>query len=287
MSNLIKSKSVNLPKEVSLQSRSIYEAHSSISIRNITDMNIVVNSIHQSVNRCIADKGVNMELADMQYLKKSITDDIIKDFSTLSLEDIQMCFKIGVRGVLGDYFGINVVTLYQWLKKYKDEMLPQTHNEVSRYLPPAKIEEPKIDFKKLDFEKIEKICETIDIYQKDNVYELNDYGNIHYNFLEKHGFIEFTEDEKKFHKDNARSMILSKAKSKNLELVSKGKAIQMVNINDLIEKIEYGDKDIEITTEINYLKLLLKSFVVNFSKNGNLDKLRNDLIQKVELEYGK
>jgi len=288
MSNLIKSKRVNLPKEVSSQSRSVYEAHSSTAIRNISDKNVVVNSIHQSVNRSIADKGINMEVEDMKYLKKSITDDILNDFPNLSLQDIQICFKMGVRGNLGEYFGINVVTLYQWLKKYKEEILPQTFHEVSKYLPPAQIEEPKVDFKKLDFDKIESICQAIIKYRNDNVYDFTDYGNIHYKFLDKCGILEFREDEKKFYQDTARNMILSEAKTKNLELLGQGKGIQMIDINSLMKKIECGDKDIEGVAHINYLKLLLKCFIIKFSnENGDLEKLRNDLILKVELEYGK
>jgi hypothetical protein len=43
MSNLIKSTSVNLPKEVSNLSRNVYQANSSVMIKNVGDMNIVVN----------------------------------------------------------------------------------------------------------------------------------------------------------------------------------------------------------------------------------------------------
>ena len=82
MSNLIKYTSVIIPKEVSNKSRSVYQANTSVMIKNIEDKNIVVNSIHQAVNRTVADKGVNMQVEDLDYLKKSITDDIIKDFPT-------------------------------------------------------------------------------------------------------------------------------------------------------------------------------------------------------------
>ena len=84
MSNLIKVTQINLPKEVSIESTSIFTANNSIKIKQIDDMNIVVNAIHQSINRSIADKGVNIELEDINYLKRSITEDILKDFSSLS-----------------------------------------------------------------------------------------------------------------------------------------------------------------------------------------------------------
>ena len=39
MSNLIKSTSVDIPKEVSNKNRSVYQANSSVSIKNIEDNN--------------------------------------------------------------------------------------------------------------------------------------------------------------------------------------------------------------------------------------------------------
>jgi hypothetical protein len=288
MSNLTKRESVNLPKEVSSQSKSVYLANLSTPIRNISDMNVIVNSIHQSINRTIADKGVNMIKEDINYLYESVREDILKDFSTLSLEDIRLCFNMGVRGKLGEYFGINAVTLYQWLHKYKEEILPQTFKEVYKHLPPAKIEEPKIDFKQLDLEKIETICQLINKYKNDSIYDFNDFGNIHYKFLEKNNILNFTEEEKELCRENSRNLILSEAKTKNLELISQGRNIQMIDINKLMEKIEFGDKDIDSAIEINYLKLLFKHFITNFSrKEKDLQKFRNDLIDKIELQYGK
>jgi hypothetical protein len=65
-------------------------------IKRIDDTNEVVNSIHTSINKTIADKGFSMAVEDMNYLKIAITNDILKDFYTLTLEDISLCFKMGV-----------------------------------------------------------------------------------------------------------------------------------------------------------------------------------------------
>ena len=288
MSNLIKRDVVNLPQEVSQQSRSVYEANSSTAIRKISDKNVVVNSIHQSINRSIADKGVNMEAEDMKYLKKSVTDDILNDFSNLSLQDIQLCFKMGVRGNLGEYFGINVVTFYQWLKKYKEDILPQTFHEVSKFLPPAKAEEPQVDFKMLDLEKVNGICNAIDKYKQEKIYDFNDIGNIHYKFLKRNNVFDFSDEVINSTKEYARSKFVSELKNKNLELLGQGKSIQMIQIDSVMDKIEQGDKDFESLIDILHLKLLLKHFIINFSsKKKDLENFKNDLIHKIKLEYGK
>jgi hypothetical protein len=289
MSNLIKSTSVNLPKEVSNKSRSVYQANSSVMIKNVDDKNIVVNSIHQSINRSIADKGVNMDIEDMNYLKRSVTDDILKDFPTLTLQDVTLCFSMGVRGNLGEYFGLNVVTFYGWLKKYKEEVIPEAFNEVKKYLPPAQLEEPKVDYKKLDFDKVDNICKEIISYKDKGIYDFNDYGNIHFNFLNKLGcFDDISEDEKEMIKQDAKQLFISQMKEKNLTLIAQGKNLQMIDINQLLEKIEYGEKDTETMIDIMYRKLSLKRFIINFKPTGNkLEKFKKELLIKVEESYGK
>jgi hypothetical protein len=289
MSNLIKSTSVVLPKEISSKSRSIYQANTSVMIKNVEDKNIVVNSIHQAVNRSIADKGINMDVEDMNYLKRSITDDILRDFPTLTLQDITLCFSMGVRGNLGEYFGINVVSLYGWLKKYKEELIPEAMGEVKRHLPPVELEEPKIDHKQLDLDKIENICSAIDFYIKESVYEFNDYGNIHYKFLNRLGtFDDISDEEKELIKDDARQLYISDIKNKNLSLIAQGKTFQLNDINDLMEKIEYGEKDTETMIDISFKKLMIKRFIIGFkSSDKNLEEFKNNLLIKVEENYGK
>lgn len=288
MSNLVKA-SVQIPKEVSNTSRNIYQAHSSANIKNIADKNIVVTSIHQSVNRCIADKGVNMEIDEMNYLKRSITDDILRDFTTLTLQDISLCFSMGVRGNLGEYYGINVVTLYGWLKKYKQDVIPEAVIEVNRYLPPPKEEETVIDYKKFDLDSLENICSAIQLFITDNVYEFNDFGNIHYNFLNRFDvFNIFSEAEKESIKEDAKQLFLSDIKKKNLTLIARGKKYQLNNIQDLMKKIEYGEKNMETSIDILNEKLLLKKFITNFKVSGkNLDEFKKHFIIKIEQHYGK
>jgi hypothetical protein len=230
-----------------------------------------------------------MDVEDMNYLKRSITDDILRDFPTLTLQDISLCFSMGVRGNLGEYFGINVVSLYGWLKKYKEELIPEAIGEVYRYLPPVEEEEPIIDHKKLDLDKVENICSAINLFISDSIYEFNDFGNIHYNFLNKFGFLDsISETERESIKEDARQLLISDMKNKNLTLLAQGKTYQLNDINNLMEKIEYGEKDTETMIEISYRKLLLKKFIVNFKfSSNNLEEFKKDLIIKVEEHYGK
>ena len=289
MNNLVKHTSLNLPLQISSRSRSVYSAHNCDMIKTISDMNIVVKSIHQSINRSLADKGISMELEDMDYLKKSVTDDILKDFPTLTLQDIQLCFSLGVRGNLGEYYGMNVVTFYNWLKKYKEEIIPETMGEVKKHLPPVQIEEEKVDYKKLDLEKVDTICNLIISFNENGIYDFNDFGNIHFKFLNKFSvFDEFSEEEIQVLKEDAKQNLIRETKEKNLTLLAQRKNYQLNNINKLLDDIEYGAKDTEGTINIIFLKLLLKTFVVRFKSLGkDIEQFKIDLIKKVENGYDK
>lgn len=287
MSNLIKHTSFNLPKEVSNLSRSVYQANSSVMIKNVGDMNVVVKSIHQSVNKAIADKGVNMDVKEINHLKLSITDDIIKDFPTLTLQDIVLCFNMGIRGNLGEYYGVNVVTLYGWLKKYKEEIIPKMVSEVKNFLPPAQEVEEVIDYEKFDLDKVENICSAIILFNDEKLYVFNDFGNIHYNFLYKFGYFDLVTDDivLKVQQD-AKTFFINNVKEKNLDLLAQGKKYQTTDINELLRKIEYGEKDIETMIDIVYRKLMIKQFITTFVFD-ELEKFKSELLKKVQEHYEK
>jgi hypothetical protein len=127
------------------------------------------------------------------------------------------------------------------------------------------------------------------LFITDNVYEFNDFGNIHYNFLNRFDvFNIFSEAEKESIKEDAKQLFLSDIKKKNLTLIARGKKYQLNNIQDLMKKIEYGEKNMETSIDILNEKLLLKKFIMNFKFSGNkLDEFKTELIIKVEQHYGK
>jgi hypothetical protein len=127
------------------------------------------------------------------------------------------------------------------------------------------------------------------LFITDNVYEFNDFGNVHYNFLNRFDVLNvFSETEKESIKEDAKQLFLSDIKKKNLTLLARGKKYQLNNIQDLTQKIEYGEKNMETSIDILYQKLLLKKFIMNFKFSGNkLDEFKTELIIKVEQHYGK
>ena len=62
----------------------------------------------------------------------------------------------------------------------------------------------------------------------------------------------------------------------------------MTNINSILEKIEYAEKDTESLIEIIYYKLLFKKFIVDFCINKNdTNKFKKEITIKISEKYEK
>jgi hypothetical protein len=279
MNNIVKH--TNIPA-LSPVARDIYSASKKPMIKSFDDINVVVNSIHVSVNKVIADKGVRMEIDDINYLKKSISLDIIRDFSTLSLEDINVCFSMGVRGKLGDYYGINVATLYQWLDKYKNEVLPMANGEIYDKMPKPMEIETQVDYKAFDNSLVKTIQNILIGEIELNNY--NDYGNVHYNLLDKFNFVQFTPDEKIEIFNRAKDVVKHNLTKKNLSLIEQGKSIQVINTEKFLNEIEINSKTKNDIIIIEAKKIAFRDCL---SRIENTEKFIEELTQKIEEHYGK
>lgn len=277
MSNIQLKKDVLL--SLSTTAREVYLAGKKPMIRDIKDKNVVAESVAVSVNRVIADKGVNMEKEDIQYLKLNITSDILRDFISFSVEDVALAFSMGVRGQLGEYFGINVSTLYQWLLKYKNEVLPKANEEIL-YALPKPVEEEKIDKKSVEFNLVDEI---INLVGSEDLMQYNDYGNIKYNLLDKYNFLNFTIDEKMGFYEIAKQQYKDDLAKKNLDLIMKGRSIQVSTINNLLSSIESGNKTVNDIVIIMAKKIAFNQFISNVEDK---QKLETELIQKINENYG-
>ncbi len=279
MNNLIKKSDLT---NLSPVARDVYVASNKPMIKSYEDLNIVVNSIHVSVTQVIADKGVRLEKEDINYLKQNISRDIIRDFNVLSLEDINVCFRMGVRGKLGEYYGINVATLYQWLEKYKNEIIPEMNKEIHANLPKPLEIETKVDYKAFDFTLVETIKNIL--VGEIELTNYNDYGNIHYNLLDKLNLIHFTTDEKMEIFNRAKDVVKYNLTKKNIELIEQGRSIQIIDTEKLLKEIELNSKTNNDIVIIEAKKIAFRDCL---SRIENTEKFIEELTQKIEEHYEK
>ncbi len=266
-------------KNLSPIAKEVYFASQKDMIKNIEDKNNVSKSIKVAVNRAIADKGVNMHKDDINYLITNIIHDIIKDFSMLSLEDVYLCFSMGVRGKLGEYYGLNVSTLYGWLEKYRNEVLPIANAEIIALLPKP-VESDYIDKEKIELDLVDEICLLIDDKEIDF---FNDFGNIRYNLLENYNFIHFSSEQKMEFFNQAREQYKLDLQKNNRELIEKGRSIQISPISNFMNKLETNDKTTKDIVVMYAKKIAFRYFISNINDK---QKLRIELTKKIKDYYG-
>ena len=56
---------------------------------------------------------------DINQLAAKLTSDLYESYSFLRLEELSICFELGVKEEFGDYVGLNYRTFCKWLKGYK------------------------------------------------------------------------------------------------------------------------------------------------------------------------
>ena len=56
---------------------------------------------------------------ELTLLAAKLTSDLYESYSFLRLEELSICFELGVKEEFGDYVGLNYRTFCKWLKGYK------------------------------------------------------------------------------------------------------------------------------------------------------------------------
>jgi hypothetical protein len=235
----------------------------------------------------IIDKGVNMEKDDINYIKKRVTDDIMKDFKGLSLEDVQLAFYYGVRGEFGEYYGINPITFYGWLKSYKNVLLPSVLKEVLPLLPKVAEKEVEIDKKEFDITMLNNLCAYYSKLISGGVYDLFDIGNIYFSFMNRMEMIDLSEEEWVEINDLAMGEVKIELSEQNKNLLNQGKSLHRINLSDAFKEIEAGEnKTYNSMLEIYSKRLALKKCLQKLVEN-KIDLLHILTLKIQTFNYGK
>ncbi len=242
----------NKQKEIFLSSRNFER------ISEIKDKNKVVKTIHQYINHTILDKGINISSPEeLDYIKRRVVDDVLADYSHYTLEEVKLAFKYGVRGDLGEYYGINPTTFYSWLRDFKFKLLSDVNKAVLPLIEKTKKiqSKPKPSEKEVDFEIANTLIEFYNEYLIDDEYNYLDIGNITYALLKKLGFISVNEEYKK------ELVERSKIYLKNDALSNKRKNKYSINIEQVFKKIDTNEKDYLSKIISEAKRLALKDFI--------------------------
>ena len=231
----------NLP--ITQKAREVYLSNKNfLRIKDILDANVVVKNIHTYINQTIMDKGVNMPPEEIQYLKQRVTDDIIRHYPNYTLEEIRLALYYGVRGELGEYFGINPIGIFKWLKAFRFDLMPQCYLLIKKHLPApeSKTDKPEISDEELDNIYTSRVIEILTSLQDGHQYNFYDYGNCIYEWLQKIKLLTFTNEEKLELFEESKVKYRKSLKDENSEYVSRGRSILKIDIEQRLKDIEGG-----------------------------------------------
>jgi hypothetical protein len=233
-------------------------------ICEIQDMNVVVKQIHTLVNMTIMDKGITMPVEEQNYLKQRITEDIMRDFTRYTLEEIKLAFYYGVRGEMGEFYGLNSATFYKWLKDFRYELMPPAYKNVEKYLPKPESQEKKLTQQELDKSISDIIIEEFLKLKEKGIYNFYDFGNVAYRFLERFSFIDLNNDEKNELMKESQKQFRANLIKRNQDLSLQGKNILKVDLQRAFKQIEQGSNPtFQNQIRIGAMRIAVYQFIKN------------------------
>jgi len=151
------------------------------------------------ISKAVLDSGIQMkgtyeeQQASILQLSKSVAEDLRKYFKNITIKEFEIAVENGIRKEYGEYYGINVATIHQFVKAYKQSF--DREEALRKQKLSHQEEEPKPTQ-----EQINQIMDTACIkafYQYKQTGVLADFGGSKFLHLEKIGIINLTLERKK------------------------------------------------------------------------------------------
>jgi len=262
--------------------KQVYLSHTNYpQIKDYKDKNDVSAQIDGLVNFTFAYKGHSpASEREYEFITTALKEDIFIHFNTLTIEEIKLAFKLGVRGEMGEYYGLNPKTFYDWLKTYKTKyMFPALKNVLS-LLPKKEVTAPS----KEEVNKNNKIilCNVFQEYKNTKVYSFNDFGNMIYAFCDRLGLIDISKEQKEKILKESRNQLKIELSDRNEQLNKLGKTYHKIDLKKAFQEIEFeSNKDYETQVIMLAKKNALKHFIETCAeKDIDLEVLINEKLKK-------
>lgn len=244
-------------------------------IKNL-DESEVRNSLVETMALIIWESGFNMSKDEQKLLINYMINEINLDFSGLTLEEVKIALKKGIRGQYGDVIGLNVRMMYSWLESY----ISETKREAMKQLQLIKNNDPEQvseDIKKNWHNKWLEMCiEAYEEYKEKGETTFIDIKNNLYDYIRfKLKIVDLTKEEV----DNIWNHAQLEYRRNHSAENSKND-IELLDFKAAIKRMENGD-----ATEQEKIKIIARRIALNklFEKikGANLD------LRKVIYEFEK
>mgnify|MGYP002623774177 FL=1 len=207
-------------------------------IKEGTSHNEIAAAVKALVVKTIFESGQNMEPDEQAETVNGVTRDIFTDFVGYRIPEIAEAFRLGVRGELGEYYGVSVKSFHQWLRTYRDEHLNDLKSKVLGSLPePTELtEEQKA---KIKAEWIENHLRLFEEYRDGEIeFDQIRFAAHFWEHLRKEGLVTTDEQAREEFVGEAMNQIKREKKKQRFE------APQFLrpSIDKFIESLEKGEQ---------------------------------------------
>ncbi len=240
-----------LSKELTSLEAEVIVSQQSKRIRMCNEVEIY-EALKNAIAKCYFNCGQSMNFINVDLEIKELLQDVIKYFPTICINEIEIFFKQGIDGLAGDYFGLNCKTYRQWLRAgmaNTNRLLAM--KKQSLYL--QELNKPT-ELTAAEKEKIiyDGVIVCFDLFKSKG--QLQDYGNITYNYLDNKKLIPFTiERKKEFFKQAEESVRAGLVTEMGRCKSSKVDSIKQILANLPKETIQTKAKEIALIDFFNYL----------------------------------
>jgi hypothetical protein len=130
MDLVLKTNSVS-PIELALKSETITEQH----LGDMVDM----------LSQTYFTAGQKIDTQDLVAISGSLYDEVKTYFPFLKIGELKIALQAGVRGSYGEYYGLNIKSIYGWIKAYQvSEVRASKLKQLKAKSAPAKVDKEKI-----------------------------------------------------------------------------------------------------------------------------------------------
>jgi uncharacterized protein YeeX (DUF496 family) len=250
----------------------------------ICELNIVEydknhNDLVGIFGRLIIESGITPETMpkpDQKVFISMSVDEVKNEFSYLTIEDVRIAIKKGIRLEYGKFYGLNIATINFWLKEYINTTKKLAMKSLSLISPKEEKISLSDEQKKIMHQRwLDSWIDLFEKYHEGENTTISDAGNVFYKYCIKNKIGSLTDYEKIILENKAKRLIIANGKEQARS------SFQIKEVNKIIEDINKNrysdDLDRKIVSEAK--RLAIYAF---FDKLIEQKIKLKDLIYKIE-----
>ncbi len=242
-------------------------------ISEYKDRNWVANSVINQIGLCFFYVGMkpdSMDPTDLQLYYQTVVKDVYNKFKTLTLQEVELAFSMGVRGELGngEYFGLNPLTFYKFLQLYKATIRSQAEMALRKLPFTFEKTVSEEEMRALHIQWLKSVHKSFDHYVETGEYEFLDVNGFLYTRMIKRELINFSLSQCRRLWKSCEKNILERNAFKNAKTV--GERNEFKKVTEYVFN-SIGDINTKNSVQFQFRREFMKLAVIEVWKKYKIE----------------